>query len=171
MRDRAQFVLAAAAVVAVALAPLVFAYLQLGYSGDVAASGDYDAPVGNARRVLSRAVHEASEGIPSSYRWQKRDAAISAVRTELRPKVDALRSSRVESGTVYQVEYNQTAAQAWHRANCPNGPNRQFGSCSASRGVVVQNRSDETHVLAVAFDLRVTIERGWYEVTLVAAAR
>ncbi|MFB9804751.1 hypothetical protein ACFFQF_04570 [Haladaptatus pallidirubidus] len=54
VRDRAQLVLAAAAIVAVALAPVVFAYLQLGYSDDVTASNDYDAPVENAEGVLSR---------------------------------------------------------------------------------------------------------------------
>ncbi|GKZ15586.1 hypothetical protein [Haladaptatus sp. T7] len=167
MKNRAQLVLTAAAVVAVALAPAVFAYLQLGYSADVAASGDYDAPVGNAQRVLSRGVHGAATGIPSSYRWQRREAAVSAVRTDLESAVNGLRSSRVESGTVYQVEYNRSAAQAWVADHCSKtrGPNRQFGSCTASRGVVVQNRDGETHVLAVAFDLRVTTERGWYETT------
>nr|WP_255665926.1 hypothetical protein [Haladaptatus sp. DYF46] len=173
VRDRAQLVLAAAAVVAVALAPAVFAYLQLGYSADVAASGDYEAPVGNAHRVLSRGVHAAATGIPSSYRWQRREAAVSAVRTDLEPVVNALRSSRVESGTVYQVEYNRSAARAWTADHCSEtrGPNRQFGSCNASRGVVVQNRDGETHVLAVAFDVRVTAERGWYETTVVVGTR
>jgi len=35
--------------------------------------------------------------------------------------------------------------------------------------VVVQNRDGETHVLAVAFDVRVTTERGWYETTITIA--
>ncbi|EFW90903.1 hypothetical protein ZOD2009_17193 [Haladaptatus paucihalophilus DX253] len=169
MKNRAQLVLTAAAVVAVALAPAVFAYLQLGYSADVAASGDYDAPVGNAQRVLSRGVHGAATGIPSSYRWNRREAAISAVRASLQPTIDALRSSRVESGTVYQVAYNRSAAQAWGDERCATtrGPNRQFGACEASRGIVVQNRTGETHVLAAAFDVHVTTERGRNEVTVI----
>ena len=171
MNDRAQLVLGAAALVAVALTPVLFAYLQLGYSGDVVASGEYDAPVQSAQRVLSRGVHGAGADIPESYRWRKRDAAVSTVRTELQGTLDALRSSRVESGTVYQVAYNESAAQTWRRENCPNGPNRQFGACEASQGVVVQNRDGETHVLAVAFDVRVTTERGWYETTLVVEGR
>ena len=171
MNDRAQLVLGAAALVAVALTPILFAYLQLGYSGDVAASGEYDAPVQNAQRVLSRGVHGAGSGVPESYRWQQRDAAISTVRTDLQGTLDSLRSSRVDSGTVYQVEYNESAARVWRQANCPDGPNRQFGACEASRGVVVQNRDGETHILAMAFDVRVTMERGRYETTLVVETR
>ncbi|WP_049971383.1 DUF7261 family protein [Haladaptatus cibarius] len=166
MRDRAQLVLAAAAIVAVALAPVVFAYLQLGYSGDVTASNDYDSPVENADGVLSRAVQDTARDVPAEYEWDDRDAAISAVHSNLESELDTLRSSRVESGTVYQVEYNQSAAEEWTQANCPSGPNRQFGDCVAERGVVVQNRGGETHVLGVAFDVRVTTERGWYEVTI-----
>ncbi len=167
MRDRAQLVLATAAIVAVALAPVVFAYLQLGYTGDVAASNEYDAPVQNAKSVLSRAGQDAVQDT-DSYQWSDRDAAITAVRSELRPDLDTLRASRVESGTVYQVEYNQSTARAWAQNNCPRGPNRQFGDCVAERGVIVQNRGGETNVLAVAFDIRVTTERGWYEVTKIA---
>ncbi|WP_266075722.1 DUF7261 family protein [Haladaptatus caseinilyticus] len=171
MRDRAQLVLAAAAIVAVALAPVVFAYLQLGYSGDVAASDEYDKPVENADGVLSRAVHHATRDVTATYRWRNRDAAVSSVRSDLESDLGTLRSSRVESGTVYQVEYNRSAAREWTSENCPSGPNRQFGECEAERGVVVQNRGGETHVLAVAFDLRVTNERGWYEVTIVSYVR
>ncbi|KZN22946.1 hypothetical protein A4G99_17860 [Haladaptatus sp. R4] len=173
MNDRAQLVLGAAALVAVALTPILFAYLQLGYSGDVAASGEYDAPVQNAQRVLSRGVHGAGSGVPESYRWQQRDAAVSTIRTDLQGTLDSLRSSRVESGTVYQVEYNESAAQSWANEHCPEtrGPNRQFGACEAKQGVVVQNRDGETHVLAVAFDVRVTMERGRYETTLAVETR
>ncbi len=173
MNDRAQLVLGAAALVAVALTPVLFAYLQLGYSGDVVASGEYDAPVQSAQRVLSRGVHGAGSRVPESYRWRKRDAAVSTVRTELQGTLDALRSSRVESGTVYQVAYNESAAQTWADEHCPatRGPNRQFGACEASQGIVVQNRDSETHVLAVAFDVRVTTERGRYETTLAVEVR
>ncbi len=168
MNNRAQLVLGAAAIVAVALTPALFAYLQLAYNGDVAASGEYNAPVQNAQRVLSRGIHGAGSGVPESYHWQQRDAAISTVRTRLKRTLDALRSSRVESGTVYQVGYNDSAAQSWANEHCPRGPNRQFGACEVKQGVVVQNRSGETNVLAVAFDVRVTTERGRYEVTLVS---
>ena len=165
--DRGQLVLAAAALVAVALAPVVFAYLQLGYHADVTASGDYAAPGRNAERLLQRAVHDAAVGVPADYEWSDRADAVSEVRSELTPRLDSLRSSRVESGTAYRVSYNRSTADAWRRENCPSGPNRQFGACEARRGLVVQERAGETHVLAVAFDVRVTTERGTTEMTLV----
>ena len=165
--DRAQLVLVAAAVVAVALAPVVVAYVQLGYHADVTASEEFDAPAENADRLLTRAVHDAASGVPASFAWDEREQAVEAVRTGLKPRLDALRSSRVESGTVYQVGYNQSAAEMWRWGNCPDGPNRQFGPCEARRGVVVQDRMGETHVLAVAFDVQVTTEESKMELTIV----
>ncbi|WP_128477503.1 DUF7261 family protein [Halorussus pelagicus] len=166
-RERAQLVLAAAALVAVALAPVVVAYLQLGYHADVTATAEYDAPDRNAERLLSRAVHDAAGEATGEFAWGERTAAAAAVRSDLSPRLNALRSSRVESGTVYQVGYNQSAAGAWSDANCPGGPNRQFGPCQAHEGVVVQERADETHILAVAFDVRVTTENAETALTLI----
>ncbi|WP_158057906.1 DUF7261 family protein [Halorussus halophilus] len=151
---------------AVALAPVVFAYLQLGYHGDVTASEDYTSPGRNAERVLERAVHEASVETRGEYAWTDRDLAVSEVRSELEPRVNSLRSSRVESGTAYRVSYNQSAAQAWRQDNCLSGSNRDFGGCIVRQGVVVQERAGETHVLAVAFYVRVTTERGTTELTI-----
>ncbi len=165
--ERAQLVLAAAALVAVALAPVVVAYLQLGYHADVTASAEYDSPGRNAERLLGRAVHDATRDVPADFAWGERTAAVAAVRADLRPRLDALRSSRVESGTVYQVSYNRSAAEAWRDSSCPGGPNRQFGPCEARRGVVVQNRAGRTHVLAVAFDVRVVSEESEMALTLV----
>ncbi|WP_132057085.1 DUF7261 family protein [Halorussus amylolyticus] len=156
--DRAQLVLVAAALVAVALAPVVMAYVQLGYHADVTASEGFDAPAENADRLLTRAVHDSTADVPTNFAWDDREAATEEVRSELEPRLDALRSSRVESGTVYRVEYNRSAAEAWRDSNCPDGPDRQFGPCESAEGVVVQERAGETHVLAVAFDVRVTGE-------------
>lgn len=169
-RERAQLVLAAAAVVAIALAPVVVAYLQLGYHDDVRASGDYTAPAENAQRVLDRAVHESASGIPGEYGWDEREEAVVEVRDRLKPRLGELEAARVEEGTAYQVAYNESAAEEWASANCPGGPNRQFGDCVAVDGVVVQDRVGETHVLAVAFDLRVTTERGWIRETVIVTA-
>nr|WP_254279967.1 hypothetical protein [Halomicroarcula marina] len=52
-------------------------------------------------------------------------------------------------------------------ANCPSGPDRQFGDCAADRGVVVQERLGRTHVLGVAVDVTTTTERGETAVTAV----
>ncbi|MFB6164627.1 MAG: hypothetical protein ABEJ31_05660 [Haloarculaceae archaeon] len=164
--DRGQLVLVAAAVLVAALAPVVLAYLQLGYHADVAASDDYDAPVASAERFLERAVHEASVGIPGEYDWADRKAGVAAVRQRLAPRRATLAASRVTSGTAYRTTYNQSAARAWAAANCPDGPDRQFGACEAREGVVVQDRAGRTQILAVALDVRVTTERGRRRVTV-----
>ena len=165
--DRGQLVLVAAAVVAIALAPVVLAYLQLGYHPDVEASADYDAPAAGTERFLERAVHEAGANATGDYNWSVRSTAIDTVRHDLDPRFDHLQTSRFERGTAYRVGYNSSAADAWAAANCPGSPDRQFGSCEADRGVVVQERANETVVLAVVLDLRVTTERSRTDVTLV----
>jgi len=167
---RAQLVLAAAAVVAVALAPVVLAYLQLGYHGDVAASTEYDDPAADAERFLERAVHEASTGIPGEYRWSQRAHAVQAVRDRLAPRLATLAGSQVAEGTAYELDYNRTAASEWRADDCPGGRGRAFGPCETRRGVVVQERDGETHVLAVAFDVTVTTERGRTRLTLLVPA-
>lgn len=169
-RTRGQLVLAAAAVIALAIAPVVLAYLQLGYHDDVVASSEYDDPAANAKLFLERAVHEESEGIPGEFRWSNRRAGISLVRERLARRLAVLAGSRVAEGTAYEVAYNETAAKRWVVANCPGGRGRVFGPCEAHRGVVVQERAGETHVLAVAFDTTVTTERGRTGLTLVVRA-
>ncbi|MFB6083235.1 MAG: hypothetical protein ABEJ94_03195 [Halorientalis sp.] len=164
--ERGQLVLAAAAVLAVALAPVVLAYLQLGYHADVAASSDYDAPVANAERLLERAVHEVATNA-TGRPWSARDEVVRAVRERLDPHRSTLATARIESGTVYETAYNRSAAEDWADDRCPAGPNRDFGDCEVRRGVVIQERVGETHVLAVALDVTVTTERGRRRVTLV----
>lgn len=167
MTDRGQFVLAAAALVVLALTPVVFAYLQLGYHPDVRASEAYDSPAANAERVLERAVHEASVGVPANHSWTARGGAVAAVRADVDRTRDVLRRSRVAEGVVYGTRYNDTAARRWVDGNCPDGPGRRFGPCRAIRGVVVQERAGEAHLLAVAVDLTIDSERGRTELTLV----
>lgn len=166
-RERGQLVLLAAAIVAVALAPAVVAYLQLGYHADVRAGGEFDDTAADATRVLDRAVHAAAadaRGEP----WHSREAVAAAVRADLAPRLAALEASRVEAGVAYRVSYNETAARS-RVAHCPSGPGRTFGPCEAHGGVVLQERVGEATVLAVAFDLTVERERGTTEVTVVIA--
>lgn len=164
---RGQLVLVAAGVIAVALVPMLVAYLQLGYAGDVAASEDYTAPTRNVERVLERSVDNASQGVPAEYTWDDRRDAVAATRSRLSPALDSLRTARLDRGTVYRVGYNQSRAQAWANRQCPGGPDRQFGPCRAVDGVVVQDRAGRTHVVAVAFDLVVTSDDRHVEKTLV----
>jgi len=168
MTRRGQLVLVAATVVAVALVPILLASLQLGYHADVRAAADYDDdPSVDALRVLERAVATESASIPNQYAWAANGSATSAVHTGLRPPLDRLRTSRIVDNVHYNITYNHTAARQWKDANCPGGPDRQFGDCVADRGIVVQNRVGRTHVLAVGFDVTTTTERGETTVTVV----
>ncbi|PSP58359.1 hypothetical protein BRC72_04305 [Halobacteriales archaeon QH_7_66_36] len=167
-RDRAQLVLAVAAVIAAALAPALLAYLQLGYHADVDAAGDFEDPAANARTVLDRATFEAASDIAGEYAWSARTAAADQSRAVLRPRIDRLEAERVAEGTAVLVTYNATAARAWAQTACPGGPARQFGSCVADGGLVLQERAGEATLVAVAFDVRVVRERGETAFTLVA---
>jgi hypothetical protein len=152
---RAQLVLVAAVVIAVALAPVVLAYLQLGAHPDVdGEDGDYGE---DARRFLERATHEAGADV-ARIDWTDRERAVEQVRTELDPRLDTLNTSRVEEGVAYAVSYDDSAASEWTREHCPRGDGRRFGSCRAIDGVVV---------LAVAYDVTVTTPRGERELTFV----
>jgi len=157
---RGQLVLVAAVVVAVALVPIVLAYLQLGYHADVRAGGDYDDPTADAIGTLTRALATATADVPAGDDWSERDDAVTTVRDRLEPRVEHVERARIEAGTVRSVTYNQTAAAAWAASSCPGGPGRSFGSCEAIDGVVVQERAGETQVLGIAIDLTVTTERG-----------
>jgi len=153
---RAQLVLAAAAVVALAMAPVVFAYLQLGYQADVRAAAADGDPLADAERTLARATHEAGVAATrGDHDWLNRSRAVVATRRSLEPRLRTVERSRVDDGVAYRIRYNASAAVATARQACPGGPDRQFGACRARGGVVVQPRNGRTHVLAVAFDVRV----------------
>lgn len=162
---RGQLLLVAAVVVAIALVPVVLAYLQLGYHPDTQAEVEDNDPERNAERLLSRAVHEAA--FATNGTRDRRDEVVERFRGRLAPRLETLRESRLEEGVAYEVTYNDSAAAGWADRNCPGGPDRQFGDCESRRGVVVQERLGETHVLAVAVDLTVTSDRGRTELTLV----
>jgi len=165
--ERGQLVLVAAVLVAVALAPVVLASLQLGYHGDVRATAAYDDPTADTVRVLDRTVTRESADVPRRYAWADRDAAVTDLRGDLAPVRSRLGSAEIERGTVTEITYNTTAARAWQRGNCPDGPDREFGDCVTDRAVVVQERVDRTHVLAVGFDVTTTSQRGETRVTVV----
>jgi hypothetical protein len=163
---RGQLVLIAAVALAMALVPLVLAYLQLGYHDDIRPSGDVD-PAGQAERTLTHDLHDASAGIEANYSWTDRDAAVATVRDRLRSTIEAVNRSRLAAGQASRVTYNQSRADQWRRTNCPGGPDRQFGACKARAGVVMQNRANRTHVLAVAFDVAISTPDTDTQVTLV----
>jgi len=153
--ERGQLVLLAAVALAIALVPLVLAYLQLGYQDDIHASAG-PSPAQEAERTLDRGLHDAADDIAFAYSWRERSAAVDTVRDRLSKTLAAITRAGLDRGTAYGVTYNRTRAAAWASGNCPGGPDRQFGSCVAERGVVVQERQDRTHVLGAAFDIDIT---------------
>lgn len=168
--SRGQVVLLAAVVIVVALVPMVLAYLQLGYAGDVGTSVGTD-PGGEAERVLDRAVHDSVDGIAQSYEWEQRTLAVRAVRDRLEPQLQTLEQSRLQDGIAYEIAYNDSRARRWADDNCKRGPDRQFGPCESIDGVVVQERGDGTHVLAAAFDVAVTTPQGELDLTTTIPVR
>ena len=162
--SRAQLVLAAAAVIAVALAPVVLAYLQLGAHPDVRPPAP--EPGADAERFLERATHEAGASTTGEA-WTDRAQTVERIRTSLAPRLRTLETSRLEQGTVYEVTYAPEVAAEWATDECPRGPGRAFGDCRASDGVVVQERAGETTVLAVAYDVTVTSGEARRELTFV----
>lgn len=156
---RGQAVLLAAFVLAVALLPIIAAYLQVGYGGESAVAVDEDRQR-EARHLLERAVQEQASAVDGRYRWRQRDAAVERLRAALEPTARQLPRSRLDEGVVQQFSYNQSHAARWAGDRCPSGPNRQFGRCDTFDGVVVQDRAGRTHILAVAVDISLTTPNG-----------
>ncbi|SEW08099.1 DUF7261 family protein [Halobacterium jilantaiense] len=162
---RGQLVLVAAAVAALALVPVAAAYLQFGYAPDVA---DPDADHGErVASELDRLVDDAAEratGRP----WSEREAAVRELRAALGPPVDTLERSRLGDAVAVHVTENESAVAG---VACPSGRGRAFGDCERDGGVVLQERANETVVVAVALDVRVTTPDGTTTFTRVLQPR
>lgn len=167
MNRRGQLVVLAAGVVVVALVPMLAAYLQLGYAEDVDATADDPSPTADAIRTLEGAVHDATADVPASYDWSDRGAAADAVRSRLSPRIETVETSLLDRGIARSVAYNDTLAGEVASDECPGGPARQFGSCVADGGIVLQERAGEAHVVAVAVDIESTTEAGSARVSTV----
>lgn len=103
--------------------------------------------------------------------WQLRDrrSMADAVRDDIHGDVETLERSRLESGVVYDVTYNASAASAWTAGNCASGDGKRFGPCESDDGVVLQERAGEAVLLGVAFDVGVVGPDGETELTVVVA--
>jgi hypothetical protein len=163
--DRGQLVLVAAAVIAIGLAPVLFAYLQLGYHPDT----DRQPEISGAESVayLDRSVHDAAATTAGEYRWPAREAKAEAVRDELGGDIDTLETAALNEGRAREVRYNDTAASEWADANCESGPGKRFGDCVTDGGVVLQERAGEAVLVAVAFDVTLVGPDGESEMTVV----
>ena len=165
---RGQLVLLTAALAALALLPLVVAYLQLGAHPDVGARAAPDHETDRVVRALERAVDNASRAMSGTDPWADRSATLVSFDRTLRADRREIETARLEQGVSVRVRRNTTAAHAWVSASCPGGPNRQFGDCAVRDGVVLQERAGETYVVAVAFEVRVVDPSGETVVVWVA---
>lgn len=158
--DRGQVVLLAAAVVVVAVVPMALAYHQLGYDDDVTRRAETaQDPTAVATHALQAGVDAADSRIAGQYPWNRRDAAAHAVRERLNESAADLRAHGAQSGVLYEVSENDSAATRWADDDCPSGPGRAFGPCVADGGLVLQERAGETTLLGAVLDLRVRSER------------
>ena len=152
--DRGQVVLLAAAVVVVALVPMLLAYAQLGYLDDAAAGETPPAPETDALRLLRQAVAEAAGEVDGDTAWADRKTAADRANATLDSRVSRIETARIADGVAVGIEQNATAATRWAAANCPSGPMRRFGPCEADGGVILQERAGEATLVAVAYDVR-----------------
>lgn len=151
--QRGQLVLLTAVAFALALVPLVGAYLQLGYAPESYSIGQ--TPAEQTTETLGRSLNDAAT-LTTGYDWADRKDAAAAVRTEMESTVETVESGRLDDGIVYQVSYNETRTAGWSDDNCPFDQNRQFGACRTVDGIALQERDGRTHALAVAFDIEIT---------------
>lgn len=160
MSDRGQLVLVAAAVAALALVPVVAAYLQFGYAPTTAA---VDADHGErVTRTLDRLGDDAAENATGA-NWSDHEAAVQRVRDSLAPRLRTLERSRLGEGVVVNVSYSDSLAK---QVECPTGDGRAFGDCEVIDGIVVQERAGETVVVAIGFEVRVTGEKARTEFSM-----
>jgi hypothetical protein len=164
--DRGQLVLVAAAVLALAIIPLGFAYLQLGSHADVRAQTAEPATGEETVRLLERAVHDAA-GDAAGQPWAGRAGAAARANESLDGHVDDIAAAQVDRGVAAEITQNGSVAAAWVAENCPGGRGREFGPCESRGGLVLQERAGEAQLVAVAFDVTVVSERGQTELAVV----
>jgi hypothetical protein len=148
MNDRAQFVLLAAAVFAVALVPVVTAYHGLNYDGDVRESGPTVPDA--AERSLADALGDAARA-ERGRAWAELNRTAAAVRNRTREAFPTLRKTALAGNASVRLDAGRARRVA--RLDCPRGPERAFGECVARGGVVLQNRTGRTTVVGAAVSL------------------
>ena len=153
-RDRGQLVLLAAGVIVIALFPIVLAYFQLGYAGDIESGASVDPPESETVRALERATFDAGQPLQGATD-QNRSSIRQTFVDRLDNRTDTVETARLETGVVVDIQRNVSAADTYATAGCPGGDGRDFGPCTASDGVVVQERAGDAHVIAVAVDVLV----------------
>ncbi|WP_248897843.1 DUF7261 family protein [Haloplanus halobius] len=166
-RRRGQLVLLAAAIVVTALVPMLLAYAQLGaYTGTADVSAERTT-LTDAKRTLERSVGDAAVTLSNGTEVSRHAALATATGEHLRPALDSLESTGTSRGVTVAVDRNATAAREWVTAACPRGPDRVFGDCIVTDGVVTQTRANSTALVAVAVDVRIQGPDGTARATFV----
>jgi len=161
--DRGQFVLVAAAALALALFPLVIAYLQLGYAGDVAAEPTGTDAAADVDRALDRVVHDAAAAVDRGDHGTPA-AAAAAFRERAAGDLDRLETARIEDGTAAGIAEAPGLADEWVAdGGWRSGGAGDFAVPTTHGGVVVQERAGEHVVVAVALEVSVTSPDGTTE--------
>lgn len=172
--DRAQVVLVAAAVVAVAFLSMTLAYAQLGYDGDQTGTGAVDVvSVGDIERSVEGSFRAAVREQSATNRgrsWRERDAVVQRIRAAVGTDLDRLEGRYAEGDRSLVVSFDDAAASNWSEANCPGGPGRSFGPCRSIDGVVVQERVGATTPVAAAFRMRIVSPAESTTATVVVSA-
>ncbi|WP_418280431.1 DUF7261 family protein [Halorubrum sp. DTA98] len=152
--DRGQLVLVAAAAIALALFPLVLAYLQLGYAGDVAAEPTGPAPGSEIDLAIEQSVQSAASDVAHGGHASP-EAAATTFRRSIRDDVDRVETARVEEGRAATIEYAPDVANEWVvEGDWRTGVTADFDEPTVHGGVVIQERAGEPTVVAVAFDVQ-----------------
>jgi hypothetical protein len=154
-RRRGQLVLLAAAVVVTALVPMLLAYAQLGYAGDVTTSANERRTLVDGKRVLERSVAHVTRTVANGTEADQHRLAVELATDRLDPAIVSVESSGADRGVAVDVSRNASAARRWARRDCPGGPDRAFDACRSANGFVTQTRANTTALVAVAVDVRV----------------
>ncbi|MFB6102184.1 MAG: hypothetical protein ABEJ73_06420 [Haloplanus sp.] len=166
-RRRGQLVLLAAAVVVTALVPMLLAYAQLGAGSVTADPAVERTTITDAKRVLERSVAETTVALANETGADRHRAVAATVADRLRPAVDHVEATGSRRDVTVTVDRNDTAATRWAGVACPRGPDRVFGDCVVTDGVVTQTRANDTALVAVAVDVVVRGPDGTAEATFV----
>lgn len=150
---RAQLVIAAGAVVAVALLAVLGAVLQLGY--DPAPDSQRMDPPEETRRVVATLLTRVEPAV-RDYAWGEHEAAIQEINPVLRDGIRTLQTDR--AGTIRFVDVATGAALDRLATLCPRTEHQSFGPCTVIDGIVLQERAGRTHLVAVVLEVTVVTE-------------
>jgi hypothetical protein len=156
-------VILAGVVAAVALIAILGAALQLGYHPGQQPNTDL-APPEETRRVVAD-VLETEEATVREAAWEDREGAVDALETALDDRLRTLERRPV--GSIRLVRFAPDAALSKLSELCPRTAGKRFGPCVAIDGIVVQNRDDTTHLVAVVLEVTVIADETETVLTLV----